>query len=106
MAKGEELIIVSVEDDYGHPLNLYIPVVVEYEAITYVDGSDADGKRGERKTEYFINDYRLDQVHMKKHPEVTLGHVQQALAVAEQKFLRQIEDGTVGKCNLAYFQKT
>lgn len=106
MAKGEELIVVSVEDAYGHPLNIYIPVVVQYEAVTYIKGDDADGRRGKEVTEYLINDYRLDYDHIKKHPEITVEHVAYVLAVAETKFLIQIDEGTVGKCNLAYFQKT
>lgn len=105
MSHEEELIVISIEDDYGKPLNIHLPVIVEYEKIRFTDGEDADGRRGKVKEEYLINDYRLDYNHIKKHPEITLDHVAQALAVAEQKFLTQIKEGTVGKCNLRCFQK-
>lgn len=105
ISREEELIIVSLEDDYGKPLNIHLPVVVVYEKIRYTDGEDADGRRGRVKEEYLINDYQLDYNHMKRHPEITLDHVRQALTIAERKFLDQVNDGTVGKCNLRHFMK-
>lgn len=105
ISEEEEWIVVSLEDDYGNPLNIHLLVAVVYDKIRYTDGEDADGNRGLLKEEYLIKDYRFDYNYMKRHQEITLDHISQALVVAKRKFLDQVNDGTVGKCNLRHFMK-
>ncbi len=88
MTSGKTIVEVQVRDKYGYEIGVLVPVELEYLIERENDyGSDADGRRGEARTELAILDVAIAPRHLLF---LTSQQVEEILVEAKQAVERQV----------------